>query len=160
MVVWQRTNPMIPMNTRYILMSATVLALALGAASLLRLSVHAAPAPADEGARVALGRHLVRDVALCGDCHSPRLPTGAFDENRWLLGAPIPFQPTIDMPWAFAAPPIAGLQGFTDDQLVALLKTGARPDGSRPLPPMPAFKLTEEEARAVVAYLRALPVTP
>lgn len=141
-------------------MSATALALALGAVWLFRFPVHATAAPAGDAARAALGRHLVRDVALCADCHSPRLPTGAFDESRWLLGAAIPFRPTIDMPWAFAAPPIAGLAGFTDDHVVALLKTGARPDGTRPLPPMPAFHLTEEEARAVVAYLRALPAAP
>ncbi|MBI5424207.1 MAG: c-type cytochrome [Opitutae bacterium] len=34
--------------------------------------------------------------------------------------------------------------------------TGVKPDGSMPRPPMPQFRLSEEDARAVVAYLRAL----
>lgn len=105
---------------------------------------------------VARGRHLVENVALCADCHSPRLPTGELDRSRWLLGAPIGFKPTVEMPWAPVAPPLAGLPGYTDEQAVTLLTTGVRHDGRPPLPPMPGFKLTRDEALAVVAYLRAV----
>ena len=76
-------------------------------------------------------------------------------ENR-LGGAPIPFAPTVPMPWAPVAPPLAGLPGFSDAHVVTLLTTGARPDRTAPRPPMPAFQLTDDEARAVVAYLRHL----
>jgi mono/diheme cytochrome c family protein len=152
------TTDTVTMHARVATLSATALAvvLALGAVRLLRSPIQAA-APANDAARVALGRHLVQDVALCADCHSPRLPTGAFDEAHWLQGAPIDFKPTFEMPWALAAPAIAGLSGFSDDHVITLLTTGARPGGQPALPPMPSFKLTDEEARAVVAYLRSLP---
>lgn len=104
---------------------------------------------------VARGRHLVENVALCADCHSPRLPTGELDRTRWLLGAPLGFKPAVEMPWAPVVPPLAGLPGYTDEQTVTLLTTGVRHDGRPPRPPMPAFKLTRDEALAVVAYLRA-----
>lgn len=153
------TTPMLTTKTTVVL-STTALALALGVSWLLHTPSQAAPPSPGEAADVALGRHLVQDVALCADCHAPRLPSGEFDNARWLGGAPIPFAPTIDMPWAFAAPPIAGLASYPEEHVVSVLRTGARSDGTRPLPPMPAFKLTEDEARAVVAYLRTLPAAP
>lgn len=109
---------------------------------------------------VARGRHLVEDVALCSDCHGPRLPSGELDRTQWLQGAPIGFQPLVKMPWAPVAPPLAGAAAYTDSHLVTLLTTGLRADGTAPLPPMPAFKLTVDEARAVVTYLRSLAPTP
>ncbi|MGE0596844.1 MAG: hypothetical protein AB7P07_10775, partial [Hyphomonadaceae bacterium] len=50
--------------------------------------------------------------------------------------------------------------GYTDEQFAQFLQTGARPDGSRPLPPMPPFRLNEEDARAMVAYIRTVPAAP
>lgn len=105
---------------------------------------------------VARGRHLVENVALCSDCHGPRLRSGELDRTRWLQGAPIGFQPLAKMPWAPVAPPLAGATAYTDAHLVTLLTTGRRAEGTSPLPPMPAFKLTADEAQAVVAYLRSL----
>lgn len=134
-------------------------ALAVTATLLLAASHEAAPAAVRSDARdqIERGRHLVQDVALCADCHAPRLPTGEFDRARWLQGAPIGFKPTMEMPWTLAAPPLAGLANYTDEQVRRVLTTGVRPDGSAPLPPMPAFHLQAEEADAVIAYLRSLP---
>lgn len=113
------------------------------------------PKPEPDG-QIARGRHLVENVALCADCHSPRRPNGEFDRERWLMGATVPFKPTVEMPWVTVAPPIAGLPGYTDEQAVTLLTTGVRPNGTPPIPPMPVFKLHPAEARAVVAYLRSI----
>jgi cytochrome c553 len=75
-----------------------------------------------------------------------------------LQGATLIFAPTIEMPWAPVAPPIAGIPAhYTEDQFAALLQTGARADGSRPLPPMPQFRMNEDDARAVTAYIATLP---
>ena len=41
--------------------------------------------------------------------------------------------------------------------LVKFLMTGKDPEGHEAHPPMPAFRLNEEDARAVTAYLRSLP---
>lgn len=128
---------------------------AVAAAGLL---LTAAPAAAGAGpdARIERGRHLVEDVGLCADCHSPRQTDGTFDRRRWLQGAPLGFAPTAPMPWAPYAPAIAGLPALTDAQAIHLLTNGERSDGTRPLPPMPAYRLNADEAAALVAYLRSL----
>jgi mono/diheme cytochrome c family protein len=121
------------------------------------LAATAAPAAAPVNAELAArGRHLVERIALCTDCHSPRLPTGEFDPARWLQGAPIGFKPLVEMPWTTVAPPIAGLPGRNDDDVITLLTTAKRADGSAPLPPMPSYQMSADEARAIVAFLRSL----
>jgi hypothetical protein len=118
------------------------------------LSFAAEPAPA--ATLIAQGRHLVDDVGLCADCHTPRFPTGEFDRGRWLQGAPLGFKPLFEMPWMPVAPPLAGLPGYTDEQAIKFFMTGERPSGVPVLPPMPAYRFNKEEATAVLAYLRSL----
>ncbi|OHE86995.1 MAG: hypothetical protein A3G75_12985 [Verrucomicrobia bacterium RIFCSPLOWO2_12_FULL_64_8] len=142
----------------------TVGLLTTGAASLLAvLTACTRPAPDPQtaaAARVELGRHLVEQVAMCADCHAPRLPNGQFDRTRWLQGSLLPFAATVPMPWAPVAPSIAGLPGYNDEQAVLFLTTGRRAAGPT-RPPMPEFRFADEEARAVVAYLRSLtPASP
>jgi mono/diheme cytochrome c family protein len=103
------------------------------------------------------GEYLVNNVVLCGDCHTPQTPQGP-DTNHRLQGGPNLTRAIIDIPWADQAPPIAGIPAqFTEDQFVSFLQTGVRPDGSRPRPPMPPYRLNEEDARAVAAYIATLP---
>jgi cytochrome c1 len=45
---------------------------------------------------------------------------------------------------------------MTDEQAQHFFMQAARVDGSRVRPPMPAFRFSESDARAVVAYLRSL----
>ncbi len=102
----------------------------------------------------ARGDYLVNGVVLCGDCHTPRLENMALDESRELQGADIGGPPTM----ATFAPQLAGIPAnFTEEQFVAFLQTGVRPDGSHPRPPMPPYRLNEQDARAVAAYIAALP---
>ena len=106
---------------------------------------------------VGRGAYLVENVAMCGSCHTPRNQTGELDRLRWLKGAPIPVQsPFANRPWAFQAPAIAGLPGWNAEEAVTLLTTARRPGGQSPKAPMPSFRFTEEDARAVVAYLMSL----
>jgi len=105
-------------------------------------------------ALVVRGDYLVNGVVLCGDCHTPRLENMALDETRALHGADIGGPPTM----ATYAPPLAGLPAnYTEEQFIAFLQTGVRPDGSQPRPPMPPYRLNEEDARAVAAYIATLP---
>jgi mono/diheme cytochrome c family protein len=106
--------------------------------------------------REARGEYLVERVGMCQDCHSPRNAEGFFFEDQWLAGAPIDFTPSLPMPWAEMAPPIAGLPTMTDQQAVTYMMTGEKPDGTESRPPMPEYRLTREDALAVVAYLRSL----
>lgn len=105
---------------------------------------------------VERGRYLVHDVAMCVQCHSPRTRQGELIESRLLTGAPMPVESPFPFPFALAVPQIAGLPGFTGDDVVTLLTTGRRPDGTVPMPPMPSFRMTREDAQAVVSYLRSL----
>lgn len=134
-----------------------LLALLSAASALSALTAGATETKAD-AALIARGRYLVADVAGCGDCHSPRDQQGQFIPSLLLKGAPLGFAPTVPMPaWAAVAPAIAGLPTLTTEQGVQFLMTGLRPDGSMPRPPMPQFRLSREDAEAVVAYLKSLP---
>jgi hypothetical protein len=59
------------------------------------------------------------------------------------------------MPWAGTAPEIAGLSGWKDEEVVTFLMTG-KLNGKEPNPPMPRYRFSSVDARAVVAYLRSL----
>lgn len=133
------------------LIAAVAAAGALGACS-------ETPAPLTQAQLLQRGDYLVNGVVLCGDCHTPRLENGEPDASRALQGAPLEPAPTPGMPWATAIPPIAGIPAhYTEEQFVSFLQTGVRPDGSHPLPPMPPYRLNEEDARAVAAYIATLP---
>jgi mono/diheme cytochrome c family protein len=102
------------------------------------------------------GKYLVTQTGLCQDCHSPRDQQGQYVQEKWLQGSPIMFTPTIEIPWAGTAPPIAGLDGWTDQQAIKFLTTGVDKDGNRPRPPMPEYRFNQADAADVVAYLRSL----
>lgn len=132
--------------TKTLLLTASLLAAATAAAS--------TEAPADA---VTRGRYLVENVIGCADCHSQRDQRGQLVAATHLMGAPLPFAPTVPMPaWGATAPAIVDVPGYTDEQAVTLLMRGTKPDGQMPRPPMPQFRLNEQDARAVVAYLRSL----
>jgi mono/diheme cytochrome c family protein len=137
--------------------STAVLPVLLFAAA---VAVAAEPAPKSKPspAQVARGKYLVERVGMCADCHSPRDQKGEFIRERWLQGSELDFKATVPMPkWAAVAPPIAGLPGWSDANAVTFLMTGKEPNGETADPPMPQFRMTREDATAVVAYLRSLP---
>lgn len=108
-------------------------------------------------ALIERGNYLVNGVVLCGDCHTPQAAPHEFDQTRRLHGAPVMVPP----PLANYAPALAGgPANFTQEQFIAFLQTGVRPDGSHARPPMPPYRLNEEDARAVDAYIRSLPAAP
>jgi mono/diheme cytochrome c family protein len=95
---------------------------------------------------------------MCVQCHTPRQAHGELDRTRLLQGAPIPVPAPFPMSqWAFAAPKIAGLPGWMAEDVMRLLQTGRSAQGYTPRPPMPPFRMTQEDAAAVVAYLKSLP---
>jgi mono/diheme cytochrome c family protein len=107
---------------------------------------------------VQRGKYLVTRVAMCGQCHTPHGDDGKPEAARELQGQALPFGPLSPMPWAPAAPPIAGLPaGWTEAALVKLLMTGEGRLGTPLAPPMPQFRMTRQDAEAIVAYLKTLP---
>lgn len=119
----------------------------------------ARPAEAPRGADAALvarGDYLTHSVAMCVQCHSPRDTEGNVIETQQFHGGAIPFKtPYPNRPFAYQAPSLAGLPGFTDEQVISLLMTGSM-GGGRPMPraPMPPFRMNHDDAAAIVAYLR------
>jgi len=107
---------------------------------------------------MARGKYLVMHVAMCVQCHTPRDQQGELDQSRLLQGAPMPLESPFPLQtWAFEAPKIAGLPGgWTEEDLIQLLQTGRGPRGMTPRLPMPPFRMTQEDAAAVAAYLKSL----
>lgn len=106
---------------------------------------------------VARGEYLVTKVAMCGDCHSPMNEKGEPIQAQWLKGATLTFKPMMEMPmWATKAPGIAGMAGWSDAEALAFLTTGLDANGQAARPPMPKYRLSKEDAAAVLAYLRSL----
>lgn len=115
--------------------------------------------PEATAAKVERGRYIVEGVGMCADCHTPRLPTGEFDRSHWLMGAPLAFTSSVPLPaWAVAAPSIAGLENYSDEEATKFLMTGLTPLEAGMRPPMPQYRMNAEDAAAVVAYLRSLPI--
>jgi mono/diheme cytochrome c family protein len=116
-----------------------------------------APKPGIAGSDVARGQYLVEGVAMCATCHTPRLANGQLDRNRWLAGAPVPYQPSqARANWPTVAPRIAGLTPTSMEGMVKLLTTGIWIDGKQLRDPMPKFAMTKADAEAVVAYLKSV----
>lgn len=103
------------------------------------------------------GTYLVEKVGMCADCHSPRDKTGKYIMDKWMGGSVLAFEPTIPMPvWAPTAPSLRGLPNYTDEEAIKVLTTGIAKTGTPLRPPMPEFRLTEDDAKAVLAYFRKL----
>jgi mono/diheme cytochrome c family protein len=114
-------------------------------------------AQAASGEEISRGRYIAQHVAMCVQCHSPRDSAGDPIPTRLFHGAPIPVRsPFAAQDWAFRAPHIAGLPGYTREQAVRLLMEGVTASGGTPRPPMPPFRMKREDAEAVAAFLKSL----
>jgi mono/diheme cytochrome c family protein len=107
---------------------------------------------------ISRGKYLVERVAMCIQCHTPRNQTGELLETRYLQGGPVPVSapPNFRIDWAYKAPAIAGLPGYTIQDGIKLLTEGITPNGRVPKAPMPKFRLTRADAEAIVTYLKSL----
>ncbi|MGH9581355.1 MAG: c-type cytochrome [Bryobacteraceae bacterium] len=111
--------------------------------------------------QVARGRYLAEVIARCQDCHTPALPSGEADRNRWLKGARLDFKPTAAVPgWQDVTPNLTPdsflWKSWGESGVFKFLTTGLTSSGQPARPPMPAYKMKPADARAVIAYLRSL----
>jgi mono/diheme cytochrome c family protein len=113
---------------------------------------------APSAATLAHGKYLVENVAGCNDCHSPHNEKGELIQEKYLQGTPLSFKPAVPMPvWADTAPNIAGLPGWEKDAAIKFLMTGIAYNGLPARPPMPTYRLHQQDAVAIVEYLKSLP---
>src|SRR5271166_1120922 len=69
--------------------------------------------------QVARGKYIVEDVAMCGTCHTPRLPDGQLDRSRWLAGAPVPYLSARPVShWPINAPRLAGTPPTSNEGMI------------------------------------------
>ncbi len=106
---------------------------------------------------VRRGQYIVEGVALCSQCHTPRDAQGRMDRSKWLEGGSLWLRPTQPIQnWPQQAPRIAGNPPETEAEMIRLLTTGIGRDNKPLRPPMPQFRMTAEDARAVFAYLKSM----
>jgi len=121
---------------------------------------------------VARGDYVVRHVALCPFCHTPRDSMGYPDLSRFLAGDPsrplvdiVPGDPTMGAVYVRNITPdtTTGIGSWTDEQIRNAFLNGLDDMGQPLHPAMPywAFhNMSPEDADAVVAFLRTVhPVT-
>lgn len=116
-----------------------------------------------DGKVIERGKYLA-SLGGCALCHTPMGPTGP-DMSKVFGGG---MKMTEKMPggaeMTWIGPNITshdtGIGKWTDEQIMAAIREGVRPDGSKLLPIMPYALyngLTDDDARAMVAFLRAVP---
>jgi mono/diheme cytochrome c family protein len=112
------------------------------------------------------GEYLVRHVAGCAECHTPRDAADALDTSRWMAGVEnlVDLDPDDPERGAIHAAnltphPATGLGDWSDAEIKRAFLEGISKDGSalHPLMPYVVFhNMREADADAIVAYLRTL----
>ncbi|MEO1178055.1 MAG: cytochrome C [Pseudomonadota bacterium] len=111
---------------------------------------------------VEYGEYLVT-IAHCMECHTPIGPKGHLYETDMGRGGR-----EFSGPWGASVSSnltnsADGLAGYSDKEIIAMISTGERPDGSAMQPPMPygfLVRSTPEDLAAMVMYLRTVPPLP
>jgi hypothetical protein len=117
----------------------------------------AAPSIATTQTEVARGQYIVERVAMCPQCHTPRDNNDRLDRRHPLEGGAEFFQPPHPDPnWPLKTPRIGGILPASDQDMIRLLTTGIWTDGEPLRLPMMPFRMSEGDARSVVAYLKSV----
>lgn len=113
-------------------------------------------------AEVERGKYLAT-IMDCGGCHTRGALRGEPDMALSLAGSDVGFHlPGL----GYVYPPNltpdvdTGLGAWTEEQIMTAVRTGVRPDGRELAPIMPSRSyaaLSDEDARALAAYLKSLP---
>src|SRR5215217_6052393 len=139
-------------------------AMILGAlATTMATALAQAPvAPSAESAQspLARGTYLMNSIVACGNCHTPQTPQGPV-QGKELAGG-TKFQEEFGLAYAPNITPDAetGIGRWTDQQIIAAIREGKRPDGTIIGPPMPIplyRDVSDADVQAIVAYIRAVP---
>jgi mono/diheme cytochrome c family protein len=136
---------------------SNVLTLAIVATGILVASAAAQAEPLQGEPLIERGGYLVKAVAACQSCHTPKDPSALplsggtrYGSDRAAVFAPN-ITPDIE----------TGIGTWSKQQIIDAIRRGIRPDGSRIGPPMPqeAYKsMSDEDAEAIALYLKS--VTP
>ena len=100
-------------------------------------------------------------MARCQECHTPKLPDGQFDKEKWMKGAVLNIQPIeLVKGWHKTSPDVTRSgrlwMKWGEATLVKFLTTGNNPSGKPADAPMPTYKMSQDDAEAIVDYLKTL----
>ena len=151
-----------------------VVALLAGAATWLSLKKPAQRPPSTEKVeatpeRVARGKYLVEHVSACLDCHSDHLLTYSLPVKPGTEGiGGYVFDKKVGFPGVVAAQnitshPADGLGQWSDGEIIRAMREGIDRNGDALFPMMPYQHFSvmcDDDAKAVVAYLRTLKPLP
>lgn len=115
----------------------------------------------DESSEWNRGAYLANGPGHCGECHTPRRPSGGIDRSLWFAGS-------VDGPEGGLAPnitpdPETGIGEWTVADITWYLETGFKPDGDDTQGLMAEVidhgfsKLPKADRRAIAVYLESLP---
>jgi mono/diheme cytochrome c family protein len=112
-------------------------------------------APSVAQTPVERGRYIENALVGCVNCHTERGTTGKEYAGNEVFDTPM---------FRAVAPNITqdketGIGNWTDAQIVNSIRDGVRPDGTPIGPPMPIGmynRMSDDDARAIVAYLRTI----
>jgi mono/diheme cytochrome c family protein len=140
-------------------MASTVLPTIVGLVALTLATTGAARATEDNSL-VERGAYLVNGIMACGNCHTPKGPIGDLPSMEMAGGMKFDDEAFTAYATNITMDAQTGLGSWTDEDIIAALREGRRPDGTVVGPPHPtAFYriMADADALAVVAYLRSLP---
>ncbi len=104
------------------------------------------------------GSYLVNGILTCGNCHTPKGPSGDTDiAERAFSGGRSWDEP----PFKVTAPNITqdkdtGIGNYTDAELKQVLRKGIKRNGVPVAMVMPSEIMTDHDLDAVIAYLRTI----
>jgi mono/diheme cytochrome c family protein len=115
--------------------------------------------PAGPDSKLVERGAYIAKAAACGVCHTAIGPQGPDLANAFAGGLEMP-----DVIGTWRTPNITqskstGIGGWTDEQIIAAVREGVRPDGSGLYAIMPFMnysRMTDDDAKALVAFLRTI----
>jgi mono/diheme cytochrome c family protein len=125
-------------------------------------------APAQDPGLVEHGGYLVELIG-CAVCHTDGALIGEPRIDEWLAGSDVGIaysnpmkydNPGIIFPANLTPDPKTGIGLWGDDEIVSAIRHGLDRQGNRLIQAMPWLiyeKISDADARAIVAYLRSLP---
>jgi mono/diheme cytochrome c family protein len=105
------------------------------------------------------GTYLMQGIVACGNCHTPQGPEGPLPGMEMAGGLVMQFDGFTAHTPNLTPDVETGLGAWSDEEIITAIREGRRPDGSIIGPPMPIALyrgISDRDAAAIVAYLRAL----
>ena len=123
-------------------------------AALLLAGTSAAETPLERGT------YLMESVAACPICHTPWDEDGQIADRHFAGGLVFEEDEYTAYASNITPDPETGIGSWSDEQIVAAIREGKRPDGSIIGPAMPIALyrgMSDRDVQAIVAYLRSIP---